>query len=651
MRAWTVAIVVAMVASGAPVASANLQPLDLRVDDGEESWHAEPSFALRWRNPPEPVAAVHYRLLDPTGGVARGETTLGWAATSIQNLPVPAPPGAYTAEVWLEDANGVEGTAVSAKLRFDDSRPAHVEPLPVSGWIGRAAFPFTLRFSHPGGPDPLSGIRGYAVSIDAADTGSPCAGPFVCSEAETDLRGGVAADALSIADLPEGANHVHAVAVSGSGMRSASVGSTSLMVDKTDPVTVLSGFSDAWSNRPLRLTANATDAASGMAAAGGGGPFTAIQVDGGAPILADGASVSTTVIGSGLHLIDYYARDAAGNVADGGSTNGHPNHPPAFAVLRIDRDAPHIAFANAGDPLDPEQIEAHASDSLAGLDPGRGSIAVRRANSGERFVTLPTAPSTKGLRARWDSDAHPAGEYEFRATAFDLAGNAASTLSRGNGTAMRLRSPLKVATTLLTDAGRRTVPYGHRAVFSGRLLGGRRAPLPGLPVQVIERFAAGAAQRQRVSTVRTAAGGAFLIRLEPGPSREVIAVAPPTATLRGASSKPLSLAVRGRVQMRVSAPVATVGGPPVVFSGKVASSGSPIPPEGKTVQLQFRLPGLPWSEFRTIRTDPSGRFRYAYRFADDDSRGVRFGFRAFAPAQAGWPFEPAGSPAIAVRGL
>ena len=59
--------------------------------------------------------------------------------------------------------------------------------------------------------------------------------------------------------------------------------------------------------------------------------------------------------------------------------------------------------------------------------------------------------------------------------------------------------------------------------------------------------------------------------------------------------------------------------------------------------MQFRLAGMPWSEFRTVRTDRHGRFRYAYRFSDDDSRGVRFQFRAYAPAQAGWPYEPAGS--------
>jgi hypothetical protein len=644
-------LALALAALACTSAAAALQPLDLRVDEGEESWHAETSFALRWTNPPGPVAAVHYRLLDPLGGTARAEMTLGWPASSIQNLAVPPMPGIYTAEVWLEDAEGNEGAPVSAKLRFDDSAPAQVEPLASGGWIGRADFPYTLHLSHPAGPQPLSGIRGYAVSIDSAGSAVPCAGRYGCSEAETDLRGGIAGDALTIAELPEGASHVKAVAVSGSGMRSTAPGSTTLMVDKTDPVTVLDGLADGWSNRPLRLTATASDSASGMATAGASGPFTAIRIDGEAPIVASGDTVSATVIDSGLHTVDYYARDSVGNAADGSFANGHRNNPPASAIVRIDRDAPHVAFANAQDPRDPERIEAGASDSLSGLDRGRGSIAVRRVGSGERFAALPTELSGGTLRARWDSEAYPAGEYEFRATAYDAAGNAASTVSRGGGSAMRLRSPLKVATTLLTDSGRRLVPYGRAVTFGGHLLAGRQAPLAGATVRVIERFASGAIPRERISTVRTAASGAFQVRLVPGPSRQVFAVAPSSATLRGSTSRSMELAVRGGVRMRVSAPIAEVGGRPVVFSGNVATAGASIPAEGETVQLQFRLPGLPWSEFRTIKTDPRGRFHYAYRFADDDSRGARFQFRAFAPAQAGWPFEPAGSTPVLLKGV
>jgi hypothetical protein len=68
------------------------------------------------------------------------------------------------------------------------------------------------------------------------------------------------------------------------------------------------------------------------------------------------------------------------------------------------------------------------------------------------------------------------------------------------------------------------------------------------------------------------------------------------------------------------------------------------------VELQFRYPGAGWSGFRTVQTDAHGRFRYAYRFSDDDSRGVRFQFRAYAKGREGWPYEPAASRPIAVTG-
>jgi hypothetical protein len=646
VRARAIAIIAVLSLLGARDAGAvALQPLELRVDGGEESWHAKRGFVLRWSNPPLPVAAIHYRVLYPSGGVAVGEARIGWAATS-QHLSVPSIPGAYTAEVWLEDGAGTEGPPATAKLRFDNVAPGTVEPTSVSGWIGRTEFPYALQLGHPAGPSPLSGIRGYAVSIDRDPDGSPCPTAGECGTAETELHGGPA-DSLTIAELPEGANYVHAVAVSGSGTRSALAATTVLRVDKTDPVTRLSGDRAGWSNRPLTLTASATDAASGMTPGGGGSPFTAIRVDGGTPTGAAGDTASTTVIASGIHTVAHFARDAAGNTADGGSSNGLANRAPATTTVKIDREAPRLAFASAQDPRDPERIEATASDSLSGLDPTRGSISVRQARSGERFTALPTELRGAVLRARWDSEAYPPGDYEFRATVHDLAGNSASTLSRDNGSAMRLSSPLKVRTTLLSDFGSRTVPYGQGASFSGRLIAGRRAALSGMPVRVIERFDAGAAPRERESTVVTGAGGAFSVRLEPGPSRRIVAVAPPTATLRGAGSKPARLAVRGGVRIGVSSTVAKVGGRPIVFRGKVAGS---IPADGKIVQLQFRLAGLPWSEFRTIRSDPRGGFRYAYRFADDDSRGVCFQFRAFAPAQAGWPFEPAGSAPVAVRG-
>lgn len=636
---------------GAPAACAALQPLELSVDGGEEGWHAQQSFALRWSNPPGSIAAVHYRVLKPSGQVSVAEATLDWAATAIQHLSVPPTPGAYTAEVWLEDSTGAEGAPVTAKLRFDNAAPGRVEPAPVPAWIGRTAFPLRLHLGRPTGPAPLSGIRGYAASIDQLSGGGSCLTSGSCGAAEVELRGGISADSTTIDELPEGTNYLHAVAVSGSGVRSAIPAAAALHVDKTDPVTLLSGNPSGWSNRPLTLTATATDAASGMVSDGDGGePFTAIRVDGGAPVSAAGDEVSATVIASGVHAVAYYARDAAGNVADDGASNGRQNHAPATATVKIDREPPRASFAGAQDPLEPERIEARASDSLSGLNPTLGSIGIRPADSGQRFVELPTERSGSLLRAHWNSEAYPPAEYEFRATVYDLAGNSASSLSRNDGSPMRLSNPLKVATKLLSDFRSRVIRYGRGASFSGRLVAGRHAPLAGMPVRVIEHFDPGAIPRERVSTVRTGPGGDFNLHLSPGPSRDLIAVAPPTATLRGASSKPLRLTVRSGVRLRVSSMLARVGGRPLVFRGGVASSGAAIPADGKTVQLQFRLPDLPWSEFRTIRTDPRGHFRYAYRFTDDDSRGVRFQFRAFAPTQTGWPFEPAGSLPVSVLG-
>ena len=58
----------------------------------------------------------------------------------------------------------------------------------------------------------------------------------------------------------------------------------------------------------------------------------------------------------------------------------------------------------------------------AGLD--RGPAAPART---ERFDALPTGVAAGRLLARWDSDAYPPGSYEFRATGYDAAGNAAAS--------------------------------------------------------------------------------------------------------------------------------------------------------------------------------------------------------------------------------
>jgi hypothetical protein len=632
-------------------AAAPPPPIDLHVGDGSEAWHPRRDFALRWTVPaasPE-VAAVRYRVESPTGALVR-EGRIDWAAQSVE-VRVWSSPGIYTAEVWLEDEEGAQGPSDLTQLRYDDARPGPAQPVAEPGWLSRSAFPFMLRIERPGEPLPLSGIRGYAISIDRNPLGAPCADALLCTDAETDLHGGVGADSLEVPALADGESWAHVMAVSGSGVHSEAARHTLLRVDNRDPISEIAGVPSGWTNHSVTISAHARDAESGMLE--GTGAFTALRVDDGAPVLSPGATAQTTVIAEGAHSIAYYARDAAGNVNDGATANGIRNHPPGFATVRIDRTPPRVAFYSSLDPEDPERIRADVEDALAGGSDAVGSIGFRRAGSGDPFEALPTRVSPDLLVAEWDSDAYPPGPYEFRATAGDAAGNVAGSTRRRDGGEMILANPIKRPSVLEADLGpgrggrTRVARFGRSIRLSGRLTTGSRRPIAGAQVEVGEGYAGG--KRRRTSAV-TKEDGSFSLRLPPGPSREVLVSFPGDRAYSGSLTRPLRLLVRSRLRLRVSAPVAAVGGPPVVFRGVVETRRGELPRGGKSVELQFRTAGLPWQEFRTVNTDRRGRFRYAYRFSDDDSRGVRFRFRAYAGPQDGWPYEPAASRPVAVRG-
>lgn len=659
-------------AAAAAIGAAPPAPINLRVIDGADAWHAENDFRLGWDEPPGPVApiaAVHYRVRDEAGAVVGG-SRIPWYYNRIDRPQLPPRPGHYTAEVWFENALGEQGPTASASLHFDDVSPTAVEPLLPAGWIGAGPAPL-LRLTHPTAPLPISGIRGYAVSLDPAPNAFPCQTPSRCNSGETDLRGGVDGDSMQLERLPEGTTYVHVVAVSGAGVASTVVGTGLVRVDTTPPDVELHGVPSGWVDHPVEVTALATDLRSGMTG-GGAGPVTALSVDGAMPTAANGHRASTVIAAEGVHTVAYYARDAGGNVS--GGAGGTPSK-----LVRIDRSPPRVAFAASLDPSDPELLEARVSDDLSTPDPSRGSIAIRPARSHRQFSPLPTTVAGDRLLARWDSDRYPPGSYEFRATGYDSAGNAASSQRRVNGTAMVLPAPLKAPTRLLAGFGgrqlvwhrcvrvelqrqcrhevvesferrptTRVVPYGSSVAVGGMMTSAAGGPLAGLPVQVIEVFSGGDADR-RARTVETAADGSFFSRLAPGASRRIEFVFAGTRTLAGAAGRVTGLAVQAGVRMRASSSTAAIGGRPVVFSGTVEDAEA-IPAEGKAVELQFRLPGLPWTQFRTIRTDRRGHFRHPYRFSDDDSRGVRFQLRAFVPAEEGWPYEPAASRPVAVWG-
>jgi hypothetical protein len=630
-------------------AAETLRIENLQVEGGEENWHPSNAFRLSWTQVPGPPVlprAVVYRLFDSAGRLVAGPVRNTEILHMIHLLEVPREPDAYTVEVWLENSEGKAGPASRARLRFDDTVPPPAAPQTPDGWLAGHEVA-TLRIGHPAGALPPSGIRGYALSLDAGGGSFPCLHPGWCSVAETDLPQGIGDDTIALGTLPEGETYARVIAVSGSGVASP-VSSVVFRSDATLPHLSLQGIARGWSSGPVRLTVLAADELSGMTAAGPTGPFAAVAVDGAPPALASGDSVSTWVTGSGIHEVAYFARDAAGNVADGAT--GDPL-PPATTV-RIDEVPPRVLFAAAQDPSEPERIEATVTDSLSGPSPDRGSIRLRRAGTARRFEELPTRVVGDRLVAHWDSDSYPPGKYEFLATGYDLASNAAAGADRARGGRMVLVNPLKTLTRLEAGFGARRprIPFGRGMPFGGRLLNVSGAPLAGQEVVVTETFAPGSRPPQRTTRIRTRPDGTFSLRLAPGPSRDVSASFAGTKTLTGASAGSVHLDVAASVRLRASSAKARVGGRPVVFSGKVSRTGVAASKEGLPVELQFRYPGAGWSAFRTVQADARGRFRYAYRFSDDDSRGVRFQFRAYVKGREGWPYEPATSHPVVVVG-
>lgn len=648
-----------------------LDPLDVNVDGGEDSWHPQPHFLVTWHRDasvnhrPFPEA-IDYVVRAADGSVVVARRRMPWEEDHIQDLAIPEAPGRYTAEIWLE-GESEEGRHVSAQLLFDDAHPG-TPPASSPAWFAAGSEP-RLTVEPPLGPLPLSGLAGYAAAVDG---GEPCGGHAVCTaeELDVDAHPHDRQQAVDLGGLSEGMHVARVLAVSGSGVPSSRAATVSFGVDLTRPTVNLTGLPAGWAKAPVTVTAEAADALSGMAAAGAGGPVTTIAVDDGVASVSPGPRASATVSGSGAHTVSFDARDAAGNPAEGG-----------HALVRIDEDPPRVAFARSQDPAEPERIVATVADGLSGPDPDRGSIGVRPAGTAQRFESLPTTASAGRLTATWDSDAYPAGSYEFRATAYDRADNSASSGSREDGTAMVLANPLKQPVSLQfgfggrslvwqrcarTGEGRRcrrqvirafaerpsarSVGYGHGVAVGGRLATATGTPLGGLPVELVETFDRGAGETTRTTVVETRADGSFGAHLGPGPSRTVEARFPGSRVLGRADGDALRLRVLAAVRLRASTATATVGGPPVLFSGRVASQGAPLPASGRPVELQFRVPGGAWSEFRTVQTDAHGRFHYAYAFADDDSRGVRFQFRAYAPAEEGWPYEAAASRPVFVTG-
>ncbi|HEY0392584.1 MAG TPA: hypothetical protein VGC63_12835 [Solirubrobacterales bacterium] len=366
---------------------------------------------------------------------------------------------------------------------------------------------------------------------------------------------------------------------------------------------------------------------------------------------------------AGLYSLSIWLRDEAGNEA------------PSSAVsvpLRFDDIPPGVAFDPDAAAV-PEQIRALITDSHSG--PASGEIDYRRLES-QQWTELPakfqrgdTADSAQ-LVANLPGDLGP-GTYVFRASAADGAGNEATTTRRADGTEMTVRKVASGAVAAVKRAeqveapraktrifarlawrGRTatelTVPFRAVSTLSGRLLSADGVGLADRALRVVSRPSRGALGRARIATVETGPHGGFRLKLPAGTSRRIAVTFPGDAHLESADRSPLTLRVRGGIELQVS-PKALRTGEAVHFQGRVRTLGTPIPRRGKLVAIQYyESAARRWRPVLVTRSDHSGHFHASYRFRYV-SGSAKIRLRACALSEERWPYAPGVSRPLAVR--
>jgi hypothetical protein len=330
-------------------------------------------------------------------------------------------------------------------------------------------------------------------------------------------------------------------------------------------------------------------------------------------------------------------RACAYDFGGGGSSNSNC----ITRQVKVDNEVPDPAFRNAQSPADPELLRAPVDERHSGVEVGK--IAYKREGTSE-WHELPTVHHGGELRARVDSEAVPAGRYDFKAWAEDEAGNRSAELTtRENGHPMTLRFPLRADTQLRAGIGngalKRTIKYGRSPEIRGRLLSADRDPLALQTVKVHEQYALGSLEEQHTSEAVTDEAGRFALRLASGPSRDVDVTYPGSKRYRPAGARELDLRVRSGVQFKTSRGRVPAG-EAVTFGGTVKHHGTQIPEGGKLVELQVREGARKWGTVKeAFATRGDGRYSTSYRFGTFYTRPVTFRFRVKVTRENGWPYK------------
>lgn len=328
---------------------------------------------------------------------------------------------------------------------------------------------------------------------------------------------------------------------------------------------------------------------------------------------------------SGHTLID----ENGGHCRDlGGASDGLP----AFLYLQ-----PCAASVNADIPFD-----------TTGISDGTHHLVVE--------VTDAAGNSTVALDRKIDVVNHPAqllpGAGQGASGAFGQmtpgAGQAKPTLGPANGTPASAAASLSAHWSSSAHTAL-TARFGSVHTVSGRLLAPGGTPIAGAQVQAQFLPACLGAHPLTLAAARTAANGAFTLRLPASlPSgRLTLAYSAHSGQAAPDVTAALALTVPASVKLRVTPSTSHAGGT-IRFSGDL--HGTPLPHGGKQLVLEARVAGpghAPWRQFRVLTTGTHGAFKATYRFRL--SGPITYQFRALSPHEADFPYATGASNLVSVH--
>jgi hypothetical protein len=537
---------------------------------------------------------------------------------------------------FAAEATVVDGTPPSAGI-------AQRSPLSLGEWVGgKQTFDYDASDN--------VGIKSASALVSGAVRGNA---PRDCDYSQQiPCPNGSGRFEINTVEAAEGSQPLTVVAEDSAGNRAES-GTVTVRIDNAAPgvVQVGVGGGETWRN------SNDFDLAWANPAEPDRAPITAahyrLRREGGDECVSGdraGAAIAAienvTVPSPGEWSLRLWREDEAGN-----QEVANASEP---VRLRFDPEPPQLGFETPS-AEDPTRISVQVTDRISGV--GGGGIEISRAGSGS-WQVLPSTQEGDHLVSRIDDAALPAGDYELRASAHDLANNLAATDRRLDGQPMRLRLPLRVVTSMKagvigkrkskTGKGRTVleprdkVAFGRRVRLGGQLVNPAGHALEGAKVLVYSQPREGTEQLE--DTVTTNADGRFAYEVEARSSRRFRFVYQGTATILPVEDS-ATLLVTATSTIAVK-PKHVLNGGSVTFTGRV--KGRPLPEGGKLLELQWLATGGQWQTFRTVRSEPDGTWSILYPFKR--TCGVQhFRFRVHLEGEAGYPLEPGDGPELAVR--